>query len=78
MSDQYHSQTEWSSHAFAEDAETDFNQNQALSSALQAAKQQNAQSAGLWLEKENLRQALDAAEKQLNQLGLKSSIDVAM
>lgn len=64
-------------HACAEDAETDFNQNQALSSALQAAKQQNAESAGLWLEKETLRQALDAAEKQLNQLGLKSIVDVS-
>lgn len=48
-----------------------------MSSALQAAKQQNAESAGLWLEKETLRQALDAAEKQLNQLGLKSIVDVS-
>ena len=56
---------------YAEDAETDFNQNQALSAALQAAKQQNAASAGLWLEKESLAQALDVAEKQLDQLSIR-------
>lgn len=55
----------------AEDAETNWNQLQALSTALQAAKEQIAASANLWLEKENLVNALDTAEKQIDQLSIK-------
>jgi len=55
---------------YADDAEVDFNQNQALTSGLQAAKQQNAASSGLWLEKEGLAQALSEAEKQRDTLSI--------
>ena len=48
-----------------------WNQLQALSTALQAAKLQNAASADLWLEKENLVNALGAAEKKIDQLSIK-------
>ena len=55
---------------YADDAEVDYNANSALSSGLQAAKQQNAASQGLWLEKEGLALALSEAEKQRDTLSI--------